>query len=174
MGNDHFCDTTKRASQRLTLHIKKEIPTCITEVVGETASDQPCSRLPLINLSRLELGPQQKNKILPGEWKTKGPPKKIKKAQRGAHSGEVIPPSQAEQTGLLRPDPKPRSRALRPPCWSQRICPFSPVKLRPKRGSSTCGAISGVSPPAFGTEMIRLLGCSSHYLKRGDQVPSKW
>ena len=26
VGNDHFCDTTKRASQRLTLHIKGEIP----------------------------------------------------------------------------------------------------------------------------------------------------
>ena len=26
MGNDHFCDTTKRASQRLTPHIQGEIP----------------------------------------------------------------------------------------------------------------------------------------------------
>ena len=26
MGNDHFCDTTKRASQRLTPRIKGEIP----------------------------------------------------------------------------------------------------------------------------------------------------
>ena len=34
VGNDHFCDTTQRASQRLTLHIEGEIPTCITEVVG--------------------------------------------------------------------------------------------------------------------------------------------
>ena len=26
VGNDHFCDTTKRASQRLTPHIQGEIP----------------------------------------------------------------------------------------------------------------------------------------------------
>ena len=28
VGNDHFCDTTKRASQRLTPHIQGEIPLC--------------------------------------------------------------------------------------------------------------------------------------------------
>ena len=36
VGNHHFCDTTKRASQRLTPHRKGEIPKSITEVLGKT------------------------------------------------------------------------------------------------------------------------------------------
>ena len=38
VGNDHFCDTTKRASQTLTPHIQRIFP-CITKVVGQTPSD---------------------------------------------------------------------------------------------------------------------------------------
>ena len=40
-GNDHFCDTTKRASQRPTPHIKRGFP-CITEVGINPLIPQPC------------------------------------------------------------------------------------------------------------------------------------
>ena len=40
VGNDHFCDTTKRASQRLPPHIKGRFP-CITEVGRNPWIPQP-------------------------------------------------------------------------------------------------------------------------------------